>query len=251
MLEEFDFGDGSTKRIAGHVDIVDERGKTRVPLTFDITMPFAGRIEDVKLDVGDDVKIGMVVAQVSPNDLANEVAEAQAAVDRLQASIAENDDTRLEENVLAQSLKFVESFGFTVGAAEARANASQLRMNYAETKYGRLQRLIESNATSEDDLDVAKLQFDEAQKSYTQDNLVLSSIRAIYAATEMVPRMVEIYIDKKTLSHAVLEKQLQEAKVRLSQAQIRQHRVGIDDIRPLRPDQPIGHTLTARTFDPG
>lgn len=209
------------------VVFVDERGKTRVPLTFDITMPFAGRIEDVELDVGDRVTKGQLVVQLSPTDLANEVAEAQAAVERLEASIVENDDTRLEQNILAQMLKFVESFGFTVNAAEERANASQLRMNYAETRYGRLQRLMERNATSEDNLDRAKLQFDEAQKTFTQDNFVLSAIRAINSATGLIPRMVEIYIEDKSLSHAVLEKQLQEAKVRLERALLRKGRGSI------------------------
>ena len=40
---------------------VDERGKTRLPETYLITMPFAGRIEPISLIEGDEVRQGQVV----------------------------------------------------------------------------------------------------------------------------------------------------------------------------------------------
>ena len=61
-------------------EFVDERGKTRLPETNLVTMPFSGRIEAITLEVGDRIEPGQVVARVSSRDLENEVAEARAAV---------------------------------------------------------------------------------------------------------------------------------------------------------------------------
>lgn len=203
---------------------LDERGKTRLPKTYEITMPYSGRVDAIDLEVGDSVSVGGSVAQISEEDLRSEVARAQAVVDRLDAAIEQNDDTRLEVNILAQANRFVESMAFTEEAAVERVQASQFRMNYAETVLGRLQELLDADATSQDRVDVAQLQFDEARKGYTQDNLICRATSAIRAATDLLPNMVQDEIDKKSLSRAVLEKQRNEANAVLSDALTRQER---------------------------
>lgn len=209
----------------GEIEVfIDERGKTRLPKIYEITMPFHGRIEEVSLDVGDQISAQQPLAHVSREDLASEVAQAQAVVDRLDAAIAQNDDTRLEKDALEQSRRFVESMAFTEEAAIERVEASRFRMNYTETILGRLQKLLDDNATSEDNVDAAQLRFDEARKGFTQDNLVYRATSAIRSATDMLPNMVQTYIDKKSLSRAVLEKQRNEAAAQLNDALTRQRR---------------------------
>ena len=44
-------------------EFVDERGKTRLPETYLITMPYDARIEPIELAEGTPVKKGQVVAQ--------------------------------------------------------------------------------------------------------------------------------------------------------------------------------------------
>jgi len=50
-------------------EFVDERGKTRLPQIYSITMPFDGRVAPIKLVEGSHVKEGEVVAEVVPRDL--------------------------------------------------------------------------------------------------------------------------------------------------------------------------------------
>lgn len=206
------------------VEFVDERAMTSLPVEYKLVMPFAGLIDPIEVEVGDAVQSEQVLVRISPNDLENEVEQAKAVAERLEASIAENDDTRLEETGYSQALKFVESFSYTLQAADARRKASEARMNYAETMLGRITRLTEQNAAAQEALDTAQLEFSESQQGYAQDNFVFSAVSAIDAAAAFLPGMVKTYIDKKKLSRAVLEKQLQEARAALAQSLLRQSR---------------------------
>ena len=77
-------------------EYIDERGKTRLRHIYNITMPFAGRIEPIGLREGDAVKAGEVVARINRNDLVTEMDQATAVVERLQAAIAEKQDHSVE-----------------------------------------------------------------------------------------------------------------------------------------------------------
>lgn len=199
-------------------EFVDEQGVTRLPKTWLVSMPFDGRIESIDLIEGAPVKAGEAVARVVPLDLDLALQEAAAAVERLDASIQENDDASVEGTGLAQSLKFVESMESTVKAAEERVRSGKAKLDYAEKTLQRVRRLRESNSATEDALNQAELSQIEAQVDYRQDQLVLSSLRSMQAATALTPTIVRQYISRKILSRAVLEKEKAQADVRRQQA---------------------------------
>ena len=196
---------------------VDERGMTRLPETFSITMPYNGRIEGIDVVEGTPVKQGQVVARVVPVDLELTVDQATAVVQRLEAAIRENADTALEQTALKQSQQFVESMQSTVEAAAARMESGLARLDYAEKNLARIQRLFEKNAVSQDELDRAQLEKVQAAVDYRQDRLVYAAMQALEAATNLLPTMVRQYIDRKGLTAAVLEKEKAEAEARLRQ----------------------------------
>ncbi|UUO06287.1 HlyD family efflux transporter periplasmic adaptor subunit [Blastopirellula sp. J2-11] len=198
---------------------VDEQGKTRLPRTYEITMPLAGRIEAIALEPGDPVKKGETVARLVQSDLQNELDQAKAAVERLTASIAENADTTVEDTSKTQASHFVESMKSTVEAAKSRMVAGKSRLDYAITFLGRVQTLIPSGAKTEDELDRAQLRKVEADTDYQQDILIFQAMKSIDAATLLLPTLVQQYIDRKDLTIAVLKQEKLEAEARLRQAQ--------------------------------
>ena len=111
--------EAAVARRATIAEFVEERGKTRLPQTYKITMPFAGRIAPIEIIEGTPVYKDQIVAQVVPADLELNVEEATAAVERLKASIVENDDASVETTGLKQSLNFVESMYRTFDSARA------------------------------------------------------------------------------------------------------------------------------------
>lgn len=205
-------------------EFIDERGKTRLPMVHSVTMPYDGRIEEITLREGDLVTEGQVVARVVAADLDNAVAETQAVVQRLEASINQNDDTTVEETSEQQALRFVESMASTVASAEARKTSGRAKLDYAEKNRARIRQLASSGARTEDDLDRAELDFVQGQVDYRQDELIWRSMVSIEAATKLLPKMIRQYIARKDLNRSVLQKERAEAEARLRQMLIRQQR---------------------------
>ena len=205
-------------------EFIDERGKTRLPMVHSVTMPYDGRIEEITLREGDLVTEGQVVARVVAADLDNAVAETQAVVQRLEASISQNDDTTVEETSEQQALRFVESMASTVASAEARKTSGRAKLDYAEKNRARIRQLASSGARTEDDLDRAELEFVQGQVDYRQDELIWRSMVSIEAATKLLPKMIRQYIARKDLNRTVLQKERAEAEARLRQMLIRQQR---------------------------
>ncbi len=205
-------------------EYVDEQGKTRLPRTYVISMPFDARLGEIHLDEGDHVAKGQVVAKIVQEDVEAEYDEAKAAVERLAASIRETSDKSVETTTKQQAEYFVDSMVKTVEAAKTRMTASRSRFEYATTYLQRVQQLIDKGAKTEDDLDRAQLQKVESDTEYQTDALTYQAILSIDAATKLLPNMVSQYIDRKDLSAAVLQQQKAEAEARLRTAELRMQR---------------------------
>jgi len=203
---------------------VDERGKTRLPDTCRVTMPLAGRVEAITLREGDEVSRGEIVARLVPLDLDLTVEEARAVVERLEAAIRENAYRAIEETAIKQAEQFVQSMADTVKVAATRVSSGQDKYDYHKKDLARVERLVESRAQSEEDLDRSRLNEAQAKWDLRQDEFVLSATQALAAATNLMPTMVRQYIERKSYTEAVLKKQLAEATARLRQVEQDQKR---------------------------
>jgi len=200
-------------------EYIDEEGKTRLAETYLVTMPYDGRIESIDLVEGTKVTKDQVVARVSPIDIELQIAEAKAIVERLKASMAENDDVSVESTGLKQTLSMVESVDRMVEAAEARLASGKAKLDYAEKRLERAQRLNKSGAQTEEEVDLAEVSKIESGVDYQQDNLSLRSAEAMRAAMSLLPTMVRQYIQRKALTHNVLAQQLAEAEVNMREVE--------------------------------
>jgi HlyD family secretion protein len=198
-------------------EFVDERGKTRLPQVYSITMPFDGRVAPIKLVEGTSVKQGDVVAEVVPRDLELSHKAAVAATERLMASIRENDDASVENVSLEQSLEMAKSIQSSVKAAEAQVETARAKLDYNNKNLARVQRLIQSKAKTEDEYQQAQLAQIQSEIEVRQDELILAAARAMESATLLLPKAIKEYIGRKALARGVLEKQLAEAQVALDQ----------------------------------
>jgi HlyD family secretion protein len=209
----------------GAIDaFVDEQAKTRLPQTYLITMPAQGRIKAITLTEGDQVTAGKVVAEFVPRDQELAVDEANEAVRRLQASIEENADVDVEKTAYQQAQKFVESTAATVQAAAERLRSGKAKLDYANNNYFRVEQLYQSKTATRDEWEAAKLQKVQSDVDYQQDNLIYTAMKALGAATDLMPVMVDQYIRRKGLSGIVLLRQKAEAEARLQQVLLEQER---------------------------
>jgi HlyD family secretion protein len=197
-------------------EFVDEQAQTRVPLTHLITMPFDGRVAAIKFAEGAAVSQGQVVAEIVREDLNLATDEVEASIARLDASIAESADKGVETTSLRQSLEVVTSMQATVDAAKTRVLAGAAKLDFANNDLGRVRSLRETNSASIEQLQAAELRQVEAAADYQQDQLIQKSLEAMLAATLLMPRVVEQYMDRKDKSTAVLENEKKQAEVKLS-----------------------------------
>jgi HlyD family secretion protein len=203
---------------------VDEQAVTRLPQTYLITTPSAARIEPIPLTEGSPVKRGQVVARLVPADLALALDEAQASVDRLDASIRQNADNSVEMTAMEQTREYVQSMKSTVDASVAQKAAAKAKEEYADKNLSRIERLFRSGAQTEDFLEQITLQQIQAHMEYQQDALINAALTSLQMATNLMPTLVERYVRHKLLNQAVLEKEKAEAEARLQIVRLNQQR---------------------------
>ena len=207
-------------------EFVDERAKTRLPKEHLITMPFAGRIEEITVVEGQKVtpESPESLARIVPIDVEYSVDEAKAVVDRLAAAIQRNKDHSVELTTQQQAVEFVNSMASTVKAAETRMESGKARFDYALKHLSRIEQLRKSGAKTQDEFEQASVASVAADVDYQQDRLVAEAMKSIEAATRLLPKLVGDYIDRRTQNLAVLEKEQAEAQARLNQALTRRGR---------------------------
>jgi HlyD family secretion protein len=174
---------------------VEERASTRLPRTYRITMPIDGRILPIELEAGDPVRADEIVARIELADLNTAVEMAEARVRRLQASIVENNDTRIEESTIVELDSVLESVDRSVEASQALTEAV-LRHELAE---------------AEAQLDQARRDRDRAQIRSPVDGIVLK--RAVANLTMLpagellleIGRLEDLQIEVEVLSEEAVD----------------------------------------------
>ncbi len=208
-------------------EYIDERAITRLPRTYLISMPYAARIEEIALSEGDRVEKDnpdKPLVRMVPEDLKLAVDEAEAAVERLDASIAENLSKDLEELQMRQSYEVVRSMRDTIKAAETRVESGTEKKAYNKRRFDRLDQAYKSGAITEEEHDRVYLDYVTAGFDLAQDELVLRITQALTVAIEIVPEMINQMVKDKSLTDAVLKKQRAEAAAAFEQVKLRQQR---------------------------
>ncbi len=197
---------------------IEEQARTRLPRTYRITMPIPGRIMPIDLVEGDRVESGQVVAELETADLDTAVEMAEARVLGLEASIIENNDTRLELSTIAELDSFLESVDTAVDASRAETEASEARQDYRIFDHDRKKKAFQENAAALREVEEAQLAEIESRVDYRTDVLYLRGLEAIRRAVQIWPLQVRQMIEKKALKEAVLRHDLAEARAALAQA---------------------------------
>jgi HlyD family secretion protein len=202
-------------------EFVEERGKTRLPHTWSITMPYAGRVKSLhQFAEGASVKKDQVVAEVVQLDVDQKLAVMTAAKERGDASIEENDDVTVEQVSLEQSQQIVKSMESTVQAARERVKSGGAKYEFAKRQLERIAPLWKNKTKTDEEYDAVLLQEVQSNVDYRQDQLVLSALEAMQIATKLMPVVLEKYIARKTgKTHNVLVKQRDEAIAQWNEAE--------------------------------
>lgn len=141
-----------TLTLYGNVDIRELELGFRVP----------GRLLAMRVDEGDAVEAGQVLAELDAQPFRDALAAADARVRQAEAQLAKlSNGSRPQEIV----------------QAEANAREAQAALTNAEREYARQRKLIASGATSQENLDAARARRDQTRAALSQANAALALAR--------------------------------------------------------------------------
>lgn len=144
---------------------VEERGKTRLPDIYRLTMPLDGRIQRIALQEGDTVSNGDVVAQMETDDLETDLAEATARVGQFKQLLA--------------------SMEATIKSADAQLQARKEQFKYRDEEFKRIRPLKERGAATDSELREAETNMLESRYDVAADQFTIQAIVAMQAAVEI------------------------------------------------------------------
>jgi HlyD family secretion protein len=205
-----------------------EPARTRLANTYPITMPVNGRIARIELEPGDPVKAGETLMEFDTLPLERAVAEARAVVAELEASIAVQDDERVEQTALSEARATAEAAAEALKVAEAQVRAGKARLDRAIKELRRVEQLTIEQAVAQSVLDDARVKVETLQSELRQYESLRDEAKARLAAAQLGPISIERQLERKRLEREVLVHQLEQARARLARAE---HDLRLADIR--------------------
>lgn len=195
---------------------VEEQARTELPHDYLIAMPINGWLEPISLREGDAVSAGQVLARLESADIESRVDQIEQRIAALQTDLRKNADNRLEDNVLVQVEAVVKATNETVAASEAKLEAVEAVMEFAEAELRRLRNISEADAASSRELRVAETDYRKARAEYRSDALELAALKTLEAVSYIGPQIIRDYVDRKSFDRDRLENELAEAQASLA-----------------------------------
>ena len=200
-------------------ELFSEPAKTRLETTYLITMPIAGEIGRIEFEPGDSVEAGQELARYDLTPFQQEVEEARALVNELEAEIALSDYNKLEETAKIETIAMISSMQETLKAAQAQVDAEKRRSERSAKELDRIQKLATERSVSQSQLDDAQLNAETTLIELRKQEFLYTALKAIQTAVELGPRFVDEYLGRKQLQRSVLGHKLAQAQARLARAE--------------------------------
>lgn len=159
-------------------------GKVKPAQSVNVGASVSGTITKLYVQVGDEVKKGDLIAQISQIEQKNNVANAQATLDQAKASLAQAQSTLLSSQG-------------NVTSANATLNARISELAKAQQHFERLQGLLTIDAISRQDYDDAA-----ASLQIAKANVQVAKTALQNASNEVTSAMAAINSQQATISKA-------------------------------------------------
>ncbi|HUU42705.1 MAG TPA: HlyD family efflux transporter periplasmic adaptor subunit [Planctomycetota bacterium] len=196
-----------------------EPARTRLDKTWRITVPVAGRVNRIELDPGISVAKDQVLVTYDLAPFTEAVAEAQAAVKELEATLVAKQNTSVEDTAFVQSQRTVEATRESLKAAQSQVEAERARAARADKELQRMETLASTRAISQTVLDDARLAAETSTIALREKQFSYAANNAMLVAVTLLPQLVTDLKTKKGLEAEVVRHQVEQARSRLRLAQ--------------------------------
>ena len=164
---------------------VDEEGETRIRKRYLVSAPVAGRLSRIKLDEGDPITKGEIIAQIDPLPLESDIQAAQARLRQWQAEKAGVETQRPKQEAIAQSQASINSAIAKQEEAEAKVARARAALAQAERDRDRFQQLYADGVISRQAKEQSELEAIAQTKALEAElRMVESAAAEVKAAQE-------------------------------------------------------------------
>ncbi|MDJ0899372.1 MAG: efflux RND transporter periplasmic adaptor subunit [Xenococcus sp. MO_188.B8] len=174
---------------------VDEEGETRIRQRYLVSAPVEGRLARIKLDEGDRVTQGEIIAQIDPLPLESDIREAQARLRQWQAEKAGVATQRPKREAIAQAQA-------RIRAAIAKQQEAVAKVEQARASLEQAQRDLQRNQQLHADGAISRQAQERAELAE------ITQIRAVEAAQRLADSAIaEVNAAQQALSILLAEQQ--------------------------------------------
>jgi multidrug efflux pump subunit AcrA (membrane-fusion protein) len=143
----------------GSERVATQPGSVLAYQTVQIHAKASGFLKTQKVDIGDKVKQGDVLAIVDVPELTQSVAKAKAVLDQAKAKVEQ-----MKARVKSAEAEHQAALA-SIAQAEANAKSSSAMLRYRTRQYGRLKELFDSRSIDERLVDESKQQLEAASET--------------------------------------------------------------------------------------
>lgn len=191
-----------------------EEAETRLSRTWPVTMPESGTIARIVLDPGDPVRRGQELVAFDRLPVRSAAAETAAQVREIQAQLALNAHTGVEQAELATARAQFQGAVRTVAAIRTEVAEARERLDQARVDYRRQEDLAHQEFATQKELEDARLVRNVAQASMTRVERRLQAAQAEVSVARARVRAAQEAMDEKALRRPVLAGQMAQAEAR-------------------------------------
>jgi len=207
---------------------VEARAMTTLPNIYRITLPQDGRILPIDLDAGHSVSKGQVVAQMDMADFKTALALADATVAEMEARMALNAYTRIEDTALVESKQVIDAMKAAGKAADELVRTNEAELTYSKWLLEMEEKLVKERASSQEKVQRAQRDYGQADSSLASSRFVSKALWAITAAVELLPKYIQERLELKGLEKGVMTQRLAQARAQQDLAARQLKRATID-----------------------
>ena len=197
---------------------VTANGEVRPIQFINLTAEVSGRVTDIFLKEGDQVKKGQPLLRVDPTQQASATSIQEAGLRASQADVQNQSAAiNVAENAVNNARAALNSAQADLVSAQADMQRAQVERNNAEIELKRNTELVENGVVSRSVYDTAKMRFDSATASFTSAQARVHQSQARVEQAQVQVRDTEIRVKQAQTS---LE--ASKARVAQSEASLRQ-----------------------------
>jgi len=195
-----------------------ERAETLLRQDFPVSMPVAGRISRIDLEVGDPVRKGELLARIDVIPTQQEIEALRAGVEMTTSRRELTADISVEQAELIQANKRVESILAETARIQPAIDAATTALSNAQTEQARVDRLIAAGALPGRDAEATRLATDQAESVLAARKAEAEILTARLAEARAGAASVQARLNKRLAEAKSQAAQVSEALARKSQA---------------------------------